>query len=147
MTVSNVSSRSLVKVTPPRFNALVLRSVTTTATPTVLTTDGLTANEVNQIIFLNDSTYSFTILVVARRTDADGGNAGWEFKGVATRDVNATSTSILGVSKSTIFETNSTWDCNVAADTTYGGIKITVTGEAGKTISWAATVNISEVTG
>lgn len=147
MTVSNVSARSLVKITPPRFNTLVLRSITTTATATVLTTDGLSANENNQIVFLNDSTYSFNILVVARRTDVDGGSAGWEFKGVAVRNTNAASTSILGVSKSTLYETNSSWDCNVAANTTEGGIKITVTGEAGKTISWAATINISEVTG
>lgn len=147
MTVSNVSSRSLVKVTPPRFNSLILRNTTTNATTTALTTDSLAATSANQIIFLNDSTYSFTILVVARRTDADGGNAGWEFKGVAIRNTNAASTSILGVSKSTLFETSASWDCNVVQDTTNGGIRVNVTGEAGKTIRWAATVNISEVTG
>lgn len=147
MAVTNASSRSVSNGVTSKYNTLTLRKTTTDATTSTATTDGQTASALNQIVFVNDSTYTFNVLVVARRADTDGESAGWEFKGVAVRNTNAASTSVLGVSKTVIFKSTSSWDCNLIADTTNGGISITCTGDAAKTIKWVATVNIAEVTG
>ncbi len=130
------------------YSVSILKSTTTTNTATVLTTDGAAASDTNQIILPNDSTYAFRTLIAARRTDADGESAGYEFLGVIDRNNNAASTSIVGaVSKTVIAEDNVSWDVSVTADTTNGGIKIEVTGEAAKTISWVATTWTTRVTG
>ena len=127
---------------------MVLRIQTTNATPTALTSDGSTAGTTNQVILPNDSTYAFTILVVARRTDADNESAGYKFEGVIDRNANAASTAIVGaVTKTVLAEDTAAWDVNVTADTTNGGLKVEVTGEAAKTIRWVATCWTSEVTG
>lgn len=128
---------------------MVLRGTTTNATPGPLTTDNAGTGTVNnQVILPNDSTYAFTILVVARRTDADNESAGYEFKGVVDRNGSAATTAIVGsVSKTVLAEDTAAWDCNVTADTTNGGLSITVTGEAAKTIRWVAVATTAEVTG
>lgn len=128
--------------------AFVLRRSTTDATATVLTSDGAAPATTNQIILPNDSTYTFRILVVARRTDADNESAGYEFVGVVDRNANAASTALVGtVTKTVIAEDTAAWDVTVTADTTNGGLKVEVTGEAAKTIRWVATCWTSEVTG
>jgi hypothetical protein len=147
MTVSNTSVRSVVNSIPHKYSTLALKKTTTSDVQSTLTSDGQNASASNQIIFLNDSTYTFNILVVARRSDIDGENAGWEFKGVAIRNMNAASTTILGVSKTTIHKTTPTWDCNIVVDTVYGGLSVKCVGQSNKTIKWVATVNIVEVTG
>jgi hypothetical protein len=113
-----------------------------------MASDPNSASTTNQVILPNDSTYAFTILVVARRTDADNESAGYEFKGVVDRNGAANTTAIVGtVTKTVLAEDTSAWDCNVTADTTNGGLAVTVTGEAAKTIRWVATAWTSEVTG
>lgn len=127
---------------------LNLIAITTNATPTIATSDSNAASSSNQIILPNDSTYSFSILVVARRTDVDNESAGYKFEGVIDRNATAASTAIVGtVSKTILAEDTTAWDVNVSADTTNGGLAITVTGEVGKTIRWVATAWTSEVTG
>ncbi len=127
---------------------MVLRIQTTNATPTALTSNGSAAGTTNQVILPNDSTYAFTILVVARRTDADNESAGYKFEGVVDRNGNAASTSIVGsVTKTVLAEDTAAWDVEVTADTTNGGLKVECTGEAAKTIRWVATCWTSEVTG
>lgn len=127
---------------------MVLRTSTTTDAVTVLTSDGAASGTTNQVVLPNDSTFSFSILVVARRTDVDNESAGYKFEGVIDRNTGAATTAIVGtVAKTVLAEDSTAWDCNVSADTTNGGLKIEVTGEAGKTIRWVATVWTSEVTG
>jgi hypothetical protein len=147
MAVSNAGTRSVTSSVSAKYNNLVLRKTSTDGATYTLTTDGQTAGQLNQIVLSDDSTYAFTLLVVARRADTDTENAGWEFKGVAIRNTNAASTSILGVSKSLLYKTTSTWDCNVAVDTVNGGLSVTCNGDAAKTIKWVVSVNIAEVTG
>ena len=126
----------------------VLRISTTDATPAVMVSDDNTASTTNQVVLPNDSTYAFTILVVARRTDADNESAGYKFEGVVDRNTDAASTAIVGtVAKTVLAEDTAAWDVNVTADTTNGGLKVEVTGEAAKTIRWVATCWTSEVTG
>ncbi len=131
-----------------QYGRMVLRKHTTDATATVLTADTLTPGSTNQVILPDDSTYAFSILVVARRTDANDESAGYKFEGVIDRNSGAATTAIVGtVAKTVLAEDTVAWDCNVSADTTNGGLKIEVTGEAGKTIRWVATVWTTEVTG
>jgi hypothetical protein len=127
---------------------IVLRGQTTNATPAALVSNTNAAGTANQLILRNDSTFAFRILVVARRTDADNESAGYEFVGVVDRNANAASTALVGaVTKTVLAEDTAAWDVNVTADTTNGGLKVEVTGEAAKTILWVATCWTSEVTG
>lgn len=142
------ASGSILSDGDAQTGTMVLRRVTTDATATVLTSNNLAAGATNQVILPNDSTYAFSILVVARRTDADNESAGYKFEGVVDRNGSAATTAIVGtVAKTVLAEDTAAWDVNVTADTTNGGLAITVTGEAGKTIRWVATVWTSEVTG
>jgi hypothetical protein len=123
-------------------STFVLRNQTTTNAVTELFLDG----SASRIVPNQNSLMTFTILVAARRTDATGGGAGYEFKGVLRKDSTAASTTLVGaVSKSVLGETNTSWNCDVTADTTNGALSIKVTGENAKTIRWVAVVNTAEV--
>jgi hypothetical protein len=131
-----------------QYGKIVLRKTTTDNTPTALTSNAGIPDTTNQIILPNDSTYAFTILVVARRTDADNESAGYEFKGVIDRNASAATTALVGpVIKTVLAEDTIAWDCNVTAHTSNGGLSVTVTGETSKSIRWVATVHTTEVTG
>lgn len=126
----------------------VLSVTTSNATPTKLATSAGAADSTNQIILPNDSTYVFKIYVVARRTDANNESAGYEITGVIDRNASAGTTALVGTPTVTVIaEDTAAWDVSVAADTTNGGLSITVTGEASKTINWVATAITTEVTG
>jgi hypothetical protein len=126
----------------------VLRASTTSGTPAVLTSDGAAASATNQVILPNDSTCAFIVLLVARRTDANDESAGYKIDGVIDRNGSAATTALVGVPVVTVLgEDTSAWDVAVTANTTNGGLTITVTGEAAKTIRWVATVITSEVSG
>lgn len=126
----------------------IARRSTTDATLTELTLDGSTGSTTNRVILPNDSTYIFSIFVVARRTDVDNESAGYQFTGVIDRNTNAASTAIVGtVTKTVIAEDTAAWDVTVDADTTNGSLRIQVTGEAAKTIRWVAVIDTVEVIG
>jgi hypothetical protein len=127
---------------------IITRNTTTSSTPAVLTTDSGAATATNQLILRNDSTQTFSILVSARRTDADDESAGFKFEGVIDRNANAASTAFVGTPVKTVLGKDTTgWDCNISIDTTNGGLSITVVGETNKTIKWVAICNYVEVTG
>lgn len=126
----------------------VLRTSTTTATTTEMTSDGSAGSSTNRVVLPNDSTYVFDILVVARRTDVDNESAGYRFTGVIDRNATAGSTAIVGtVTKTVLAEDSAAWDVTVDADTTNGSLRVQVNGEAAKTIRWVAIVNTVEVVG
>jgi hypothetical protein len=121
----------------------VLRGITTTAAVTEIFLDGAAA----KLVLPNNSLWTFSMLIAGRRTDATGGGAGYKVEGVIRKDASAASTTLVGaVSKSILGETNAAWDVTVTADTANGSLKVTVTGEAAKTIRWVATVMTTEVT-
>lgn len=125
-------------------SVLVVRKSTTNATPADMFLDGNS----QKISLSNDTTFVFSIIVVARRTDADNESAAYKFEGCIDRQTNAASTALVGsVTKTVLAEDTAAWDCNVTADTTNGAIKVTVTGEASKTIRWVARIELTEVTG
>jgi len=128
-----------------QYGLYVLRNITTTATPTEIYLDGATATQ--RIVMVDNSTWTYKVDVTARRTDAVGGSAGYTFTGVIKRDVGVATCALVGaVSKTVLAETNVAWDAAVTADATNGSLKVTVTGEAAKTIRWVATVHTTETT-
>ncbi len=124
----------------------VLRSDTTDATAEALTTDNSAAGTTDQIILPNSSAYSFSGTIVARQKASDGtASAAWEIKGLIRREANAAST-VLVNSALTVLDNTPAWGLALTADTTNGGLAITVTGAAATNIRWVATINTSEVT-
>ena len=98
-------------------------------------------------VFLpNNTTWSFHVRVIARRTDATGENMDWTFDGIISRDANAASTALVGdVVVSPRTGVTTAWDCTVTANATDGSLQINVTGEAAKTIRWVARIETVEV--
>jgi len=124
---------------------LVVRAATTNATPTVATSDGSAAGTANQLILSNNSAFTFSILVVARQQAAGGTeSAAFEIKGLIRREANAASTTLVN-SATTVISNAPGWAVAVSADTTNGGLAITVTGAASTNIRWVATAYTSEV--
>jgi hypothetical protein len=125
------------------YRRFLLSGTTNNDTPTNIYIFGTTPP-----VMPNDTTWGFTITVVARRTDADGESAHYILNGCIDRNSSAATTALVGaVDKTVIAEDSSGWDVNVTADTSNGGITVTVTGESGKTIRWSAVVCVCQATG
>jgi hypothetical protein len=127
-------------------SVLVLRGQTTNTTLTELLKSSALGDQ--QITLQNDSTLAFVITASARRTDVDNESAGFFIQGVIDRNGTAASTALVGsVLKTVLARDIATWDVVVDADTTNGTLRIRVQGEAAKTISWVARVELTEVIG
>jgi len=125
---------------------MVLIASTTDATPNVLRSNTNAAGTTNQVILPNNSAYFFSGTIIARQDAASGTDMGaWEIKGAIRREGSAATTTLV---KSTIddFNVPAGWAVALTADTTNGGLAITVTGSAATNIRWVATVSTSEVT-
>lgn len=124
----------------------VLRSDTTDATSEALTADNSTPSTDNQIILLNNQTYSFHGTIVARESAASGTDcAAWKVEGLIRREGSA-ATTVLVNSATTVLDNTPSWGMALSADTTNGGLKIEVTGAAATNIRWVGTIHTSEVT-
>ena len=127
---------------------LVLARQTTDATATVLCSDSSAAGTTNQVILPNNSAYYFKGEVVAGVTG--GGNTkGWTIEGVIKRGAGVGTTAIVGTATvvSAFADAGAaTWAVTATADTTNGGLKITVTGQAATTIRWVAQIRTTEMT-
>ena len=123
----------------------LLRTHTISAIPAELFING-TAGGL-RLVLPDDCTWTFKITVTGHRTDASNGHAGYTASGVIYRASGAATTAIQGsVNKTVLAESNPSWDINISADSTNGALKITATGEVGKTIRWVALVETVEVT-
>lgn len=124
----------------------VLRRATTDATATVLTTDNSAAAATNQVILPNNSAYAFSGTIVARQQAAGGTQtAAWRVEGLIRREGTAASTTLVN-SALTVLDNTPGWNIALSADTTNGGLAVTVTGAAATNIRWVATLQTSEVT-
>jgi hypothetical protein len=127
---------------------LLLARQTTDATATVLTSDSSAAAATNQVTLPNNSAYSFSGEVIAGVTG--GGNAArWTINGAIKRGANAASTTMVGTATVTMTHNDAgaaAWVVAVTADTTNGGIAVTVTGAAATTIRWVCKINTTEMT-
>ena len=132
--------------------AVVMRRQTTDATPVPLSLDGAsptgsTITTSTHFILLNNQALSIGIRVVARSTSG-ADHAKFLRDILISRDANAASTVIEGSQTiGTDIKTAgaSAWDVAITADTTNGGMLITVTGAAATTIVWGASVEFMEI--
>ena len=126
---------------------LVLGAATTDATATVLRSNTSAASTTNQVILPNNSAYYFRGSIVCGVTAA-GDSSAWSFEGLIKRGANAASTVIVQSVVNLVGQNSgaSTWVVALTADTTNGGLKVTVTGAASTTIRWVAKVETTEMT-
>ncbi len=123
-----------------------LVSDTTDATAEAMTTNKSAASTNNQVILPNNSAYAFHGTIVARQQAADGtACAAWKVEGLIRREGSA-GTTVLVNSATTVLDNTPSWGMALSADTTNGGLAITVTGAASTDIRWVATIHTSEVT-
>jgi hypothetical protein len=125
----------------------VLLCDTTDATAEVLRTNTLPyALTTNQIILPNNSAYAFHGTIVARQQASQGtACAAWKIEGLIRREGSA-GTTVLVNSATTVLDNTPAWGMALTADTTNGGLAITVTGAASTNVRFVATINTSEVT-
>ena len=125
---------------------LVLGSQTTNATPTQITCDGGPASTNNQLVLSDNSAVYFKGSVIANITGA-GNTKSWTFDGQIKRGANAASTTLTGSTVASPYGDAgaSTWTVALAADTTNGGLAVTVTGQASTTIRWVCRLETTEV--
>ena len=147
--VSGVAGNVSGTVGAAQSGTLTLVRNTTDNTPTVLTSDNLTAGALNQLILSNNQSIVFRGQVVAQRKGSESttSTAGWEFKGAIRRGANAASTALVAAVTPTLIAADAdaaAWTIAVSADTTNGALAVTVTGEAGKNIRWVCTINSTE---
>jgi len=123
-----------------------MHQTTSDATPTALTTDGSAAGNDDQVILPNNSAFAFHGTIVARQ-QASGGtaSAAWKIEGLIRREGSA-GTTVLVNSATTVLDNTPGWGLALSADTTNGGLAITVTGAASTDIRWVATIHTTEVT-
>jgi hypothetical protein len=127
---------------------LLLGRQTTDATSTRLTSNPSAATTNNQVILPNNSAYTFQGTCIANVT-AGGTTSGWKFEGVIKRGANAASTTLVAAVTPTVIAQDAgaaAWVLAITADTTNGGIAVTVTGAAATTIRWVCKIETTEVT-
>ena len=125
---------------------LVLGVQTTNATPVKVRSDSGTADATNQLILANNSAAYIFGYVIANVTGA-GNTRSWIIAVTIKRGANAASTTVVGSSIAPQHADTgaSGWDVTVAADTTNGGLAVTVTGQASTTIRWVCKLESVEV--
>jgi hypothetical protein len=127
---------------------LLLGRQTTNATATVLTSNSSAAGTNNQVILPNNSAYYFKGSCISNVTGGVNTKA-WTFEGAIERGANAASTTIVGTVIKNVIAADAgaaTWDIAITADTTNGGLAVTVTGAAATTIRWVCKIETTEVT-
>ena len=125
---------------------IVLTQVTSSISPNTLNSYNYSASGTNnQVILPNNSAFAFHGVIVARQQASLGtGCAAWKIEGLIRREGSA-GTTVLVNSATTILDNTPAWGMILSADTTNGGLAITVIGAA-TNIRWVATINTSEVT-
>jgi hypothetical protein len=127
---------------------LLLGRETTNATATRLASDANAAGTTNQVILPSNSAYVFQGTCIANVT---GGSttSGWKFEGVIKRGAGVGTTALVAAVTPTVIAQDAaaaTWVLAITADTTNGGIAVTVTGAAATTIRWVSRIETTEVT-
>jgi hypothetical protein len=127
---------------------LVLGVQTTNATATILRSDTSAATTTNQLILPDNSAYYFKGSITAGVTGA-GNSSMWSFEGGIKRGAGVGTTAIVGTPVINVIARDagaSTWSFTLTADTTNGGLAVTVTGQAATTIRWVCKIETTEMT-
>jgi hypothetical protein len=131
----------------------VLRRQSTDATATRLTSDGGAPTGANTLNLPNGGTYAMTVLVVARQVGGTAGTSGdskmWRLDAIVRRGASAAATVLVNATQLAAYgdAAAAAWTAGIAADAGSGGVAITGTGEANKSINWVARVLSVEVVG
>jgi hypothetical protein len=118
---------------------------TTNATPIVMQVCGGSV-----VPMADDSSIAFSVYIIARNVATDTQSKAWRVEGAMRRGDGAATTTLVGTPVVTGLGEDtgtSSWGVEAIADTSQGGLALRVTGEAAKTIRWAAKVDIAEVIG
>lgn len=123
-----------------------LRTETTDATPVILSSDGAyTQSASNQLVLPNASAFAFSGMIVVRRENFMGQeSAAFKVEGFIQRDSNAASTTLVASSVTAISNVPG-WAVSLAADTTLGALRISVTGGTNRNLRWSAAIETVEV--
>ena len=123
----------------------VLLTTTTNATATALTTTGGAIETYNQVTLPANSQHTFVVTVTGRRTSTAIEYVQYRFTGTIYRGTNYADTVLDAYYLTEILgRLTTTSTVAIAANTSYGTLGVTVTGEAGKTFHWVAEVNTVE---
>ena len=133
-----------------QYGQIVLRIATTDATATRLTSNAAAAGTTNQLILANNQAMTVTGTVLCRQSVAGSDKAsGWTFTAVIRRGANAASTALVAAVTPVLVAQDlslATTVLAITADTTNGGLAVTVTGIAATNLRWVATLQTSECT-
>lgn len=123
-----------------QYTNIIAKAISTSATPVDMTVD-----TTSYVLVQANKMNAFTVRIVAATADILQG-AAYELKGLIKRNATEASTALIGsLTKTVIAESVADWDVTATADTTYGALKITVTGQESTTIRWVAFVELVEV--
>ena len=94
----------------------------------------------------NNTAHAFSGTIVARQQASAGtASAAWKVEGLIRREGSA-GTTVLVNSATTVLDNTPAWGMALSANTTRGGLAITVTGAASTNIRWVSTIHTTEVT-
>jgi len=119
--------------------------VTTNATPSELYVNGVIGN---RLVITAGSSWLFKVTLIARVTESISEAIGITFSGILDFPTSGGSANIIGGIEKNLFGITSTLtgaDANITADSVNNSLKITVTGNSGKTIVWNAVVDVVSV--
>ncbi len=140
---------AIAKAVAPRMRGAVQNAVyrlvgkTTDNAATEIFVNGNAAASL-RLTLPDDTTWAFKGRVAARRMDADGESAHYEF--VGTIDNNAGTVALVGSTTVTVIaEDTAAW--TIAVDAANDALRVRVTGENSKTIAWVCHIDIVPVTG
>lgn len=122
----------------------ITRAQTSNGTATVLTSDNTAGGTNNQLILQNDQAIAFDGMIAAKQSGSTN-SAAFTFQGLIYRGANAASTTLVTSSVTTVSNVPAWTVPALSADTTNGGLAITVTGVAATGIRWSGFTDTTEV--
>lgn len=144
--VSSSSSASYITPGASQAGCLILAKTTSDATPTVIATNNSAPASSNQFTLANYSTAYVRGSCVAAVNGAFTTKV-WTFDAVIRRGASAATTTIIGSVAKNIIAADAgaaTWDITIDANTTLGGLRVTVTGQAATQILWICRLDVTE---
>ena len=125
----------------------MLKRATTNNTLTYLTTDGndeFQGGATNMFLLANNSGFRFKGTIIGKQSGSTN-VAAWDIDGLVVRGVNAAATTLL-ISNVTLVQNTPAWGTpTLAANTTRGGVSVSVTGASATNIKWTAVIETAEV--
>jgi hypothetical protein len=125
----------------------LLRRNTSGNTLTYLTTDGndeFTAGATNMFLLVNNQAMRFKGTIIGKQSGS-ANVASWDINGLVVRTTSAANTTLV-VSNVTLVQNTPAWGTpTLTANTTRGGISVSVTGASATNINWTCYLETTEV--